>query len=73
MMPKTPNKFPAVKITKMIVIGWICNVLPIICGEMNFPSINCTTVHTIINFNSINGEVTVAIISAGVIAIAGPR
>ena len=61
-IPKKPNRFPAVRITKMIVIGWTRSVLPIICGEMNLPSINCTTVQTTISLSSMNGDVTEAII-----------
>ena len=48
-------------------------VFPIICGEINFPSNSCTTVQTMISFTSINGEVTKAMMIAGVIAIVGPR
>ncbi|MNE63742.1 hypothetical protein D3C80_1591130 [compost metagenome] len=73
IMPSTPNIFPAKIITKIIVIGWIFSDLPMICGEMNLPSISWTAVQTKIIFSSIKGEVTSATINAGVIAMAGPR
>ncbi|MNN40208.1 hypothetical protein D3C81_1542700 [compost metagenome] len=37
------------------------------------PSISWTTVHTTISFNSMIGDVTMATMIAGVIAMAGPR
>src|SRR5690625_4705389 len=71
--PTIPNILPATNNKNMIVSGWTFIVFPMTFGEMKFPSKNCTIAHTIANFTSIHGDVTSAIIIAGVIAMIGPK